>query len=110
MVEIPLRTGSGLNDRLHWRSMASRAKKERHAAWLILKGSGFGNWDVPCTVRMVRRSSGSLDSDNLQGALKSIRDGIADALGIKDNDPRVTWEYAQEKCKRGIFGVRVEIT
>lgn len=76
---------------------------------MLTKGCGFGGWDVPCTVKMIRLSSGKLDSDNLQGALKSIRDGIADALGVKDNDPRVTWEYVQEKCRRGEFGIRVEI-
>lgn len=35
------------------------------------------------------------------------RAGVADALGIDDRDPRVTWRYAQEKAKG--YAVRVEI-
>jgi hypothetical protein len=50
-----------------------------------------------------------LDDDNLQGALKSVRDGVADAYGIPDNDSRITWRYSQERCGRGVFGVRVTI-
>jgi hypothetical protein len=60
-------------------------------------------------VTITRLSSGVLDDDNLQGAAKAIRDGIADKLGINDNDKRVQWRYAQEKCKRGQFGIRIEL-
>jgi hypothetical protein len=45
-----------------------------------------------------------MDSDNSIGSLKSVRDGVADALGIDDGDPRLTWEYRQET---GPFGVRI---
>jgi hypothetical protein len=41
--------------------------------------------------------------------MKGIRDGVADAYGIPDNDPRIRWEYAQEKCKRGTYGIRIEV-
>lgn len=60
-------------------------------------------------VKLTRYSCGTLDDDNLRGSLKSVRDGVADALGIADNDGRVRWEYAQEKCKRGAYCVRVQI-
>jgi len=65
--------------------------------------------ELPCTVKMSRLSSSKLDDDNLQGACKAIRDGIADKIGFPDNDPRIVWLYGQEKCKRGDFGVRVLI-
>jgi hypothetical protein len=39
----------------------------------------------------------ALDDDNLAAGFKSVRDGIADALGIDDRDPRVTWAYAQQR-------------
>lgn len=63
---------------------------------------------LPARILLVRLSAGTLDDDNLRPALKSVRDGIADRLGIADNDPRVTWDYAQERCKRGQTAVRVE--
>jgi hypothetical protein len=55
-------------------------------------------------------SSVLCDDDNLQGACKAIRDEIARLFGV-DDGPRgpITWAYAQEKCKRGTYGVRVEI-
>jgi hypothetical protein len=45
-----------------------------------------------------------MDGDNSIGSLKAVRDGVADALGIDDGDPRLTWEYRQET---GPFGVRI---
>lgn len=107
-VHLPLKTVAGLNAREHWRKRAKRVKAERLTARLVL--TPHAKPDVfPVVVRMVRLSPGTLDSDNLQGAAKAIRDGVADWLGIPDNDPRIDWQYGQERCKRGWFGVRVEI-
>ena len=103
---IPVKTVAGLNAREHWRARSGRVKKERTAA-AMLTPSGIG---LPCVVKMLRLSSSKLDDDNLQGACKAIRDGIADKIGFPDNDPRIVWLYEQEKCKRGEFGVRVQIT
>lgn len=103
---IPVKTVAGLNAREHWRARSGRVKKERTAA-AMLTPSGIG---LPCVVKMLRLSSSKLDDDNLQGACKAIRDGIADKIGFPDNDPRIVWLYGQEKCKRGEFGVRVLIT
>lgn len=58
---------------------------------------------LPCTIRMVRISPRVLDDDNLQTALKHVRDVLADLLipglarGRADNDPRIRWEYEQKK-------------
>lgn len=103
---IPIKTGSGMNDRIHWRARARRAKQQRSTAWMV-----FARTDkpLPAVVTLVRMSAGVLDDDNLQGALKSVRDGVADAYGIPDNDSRITWRYSQERCGRGVFGVRVTI-
>lgn len=49
----------------------------------------------------VLQTAGKLDSDNLPGAFKHVRDGMADALGIDDGDARLAWSYAQVKAKRG---------
>jgi hypothetical protein len=103
-VLLPLTTGRGLNDRMHWMQRARQTKKQRSAAWLLVP-----KHPLPCVVTITRLSAGKLDDDNLQGAMKAIRDGIADRLGIDDADKRVRWQYAQEKCKRGESAVRVEI-
>lgn len=63
---------------------------------------------LPCVVTITRlANSNGLDSDNLLSSAKGIRDQIAAWLGVDDRDPRVTWEYAQERAKE--YGVRVEV-
>jgi hypothetical protein len=101
-VQLPLRTNNGLNAREHWAARSRRVKKERDMARLCTP-----IMPLPCEVTIVRISPGELDDDNLRGALKGVRDGIADRFGIDDRDPRVTWVYAQERAKG--YAVRVEL-
>ena len=61
-------------------------------------------------VTLTRIAPRALDDDNLRGALKACRDGVADWLAIDDRDPRVRWEYAQRKGKPGQYAVAVEVT
>ncbi len=108
-VTVPIRTVSEANRRDHWAKRAKRAKVQRFAAFVHIEiacGSRIASSLVPCAVTMTRLSARNLDDDNLRGALKAIRDGVADALAVDDRDPRVTWEYGQEK---GPAGVRIEI-
>lgn len=69
----------------------------------------------PCGVRfnitLTRRSAGELDDDAVGAALKSVRDQVAAILGVEnDRDPRYRWTYRQEKSRRGVFGVNIEIS
>lgn len=100
-IVLPVRTVSTLNMREHWAVRARRARQHRAATLVVPR------MPVPCTVTLTRLAKRTMDGDNLQGSLKAIRDGIAVRLGVDDADPRVTWEYGQEKA-RG-YGVRVEI-
>ena len=101
---LPIKTVTGLNAREHFRVRAKRVRAERAAVALIVKPF----W-TPCIVRMVRLSPALCDDDNLQGAMKAVRDEIAKINGVDDGPTGpITWVYAQEKCKRGTFGVRVE--
>lgn len=103
-VTLPVATVSEANRRDHWSTKAKRAKRHRTAARAMCPLV-----PLPATVRLVRLSTRTLDDDNLRGALKAVRDGCADRLGVDDRDPRVTWEYAQE---RGVpvGAVRIEIS
>lgn len=89
------------------------AKYKAETKWIFgMKTQGFTS-DVIADgfiVTLTRLSSGTLDGDNLQGALKAVRDGVADGLWMDDKDSEAMhWRYAQEKCKRGYYGVRVKI-
>jgi hypothetical protein len=107
--EIPVRTVSESNGREHWARKARRVSLHRGTA-RILARSYCADFDLPAVVRIARVAPRELDDDNLRGALKAIRDGIADAFGVKDNDPRIEWQYAQERGKPKAYSVRITIT
>lgn len=127
-VVVPIRTTSKTNDRDPWPVRAKKTKAERDAtALVVLTVAGnrrmrlearvhkkamrysFAEAPLPCTVTLTRQSPRALDDDNVRGALKAVRDEVAAFLGVDDRDPRVRWEYAQEKTTAGTYGVRVLI-
>lgn len=106
LVRVPIRTVSGLNAREHWRVRSKRVKGERSAvAWAM---SCTEPCALPCVVTLTREGKGTLDTDNLQGAAKAVRDAVADWLGCNDNDPRIEWRYAQTKAKD--YAVLIEVS
>lgn len=100
---VPIATVSEANRRDHWATKAKRAKGQRLALYLATKRA-----ELPCVVTLTRVGPRRLDDDNLRGALKACRDGVADRLGVDDADPRVEWRYGQE-VRRDQRGVLVEI-
>jgi hypothetical protein len=111
---LPLHLPSVANLREHWAKRSKRAKVHRlwgfcasrraqtEAAWPWPWQDDFESLEV--TIRRV--APRALDDDNAASAAKGLRDGIADALGVDDRDPRVTWRYEQRK---GPSCVEVEI-
>jgi hypothetical protein len=59
-------------------------------------------------ISLVSYRSRLLDSDNLQGGLKPLRDAIAATLGFDDGHSAVRWEYGQVES-RGEQGTAVKI-
>lgn len=110
-VILPLHTHNSTNNRRHWRFVWTRSKRERGTAAMLVRNQLVRNGvKPPAVVTITRLSAGELDDDGLRSALKSVRDGIADAFGVDDSARSpLRFEYAQEKCKRGAYAVRVEI-
>lgn len=109
MIWLDLKTVNEGNTRSRWRDRARRAKHQRLFARsrtaLAVKGV-----KLPIVVHMCRVGARKLDSDGVPSALKAVRDGIADALGIDDGrDDLITWEYSQEYGAGLTHGVRVTI-
>ena len=102
IVHLPIATVSESNRRDHWQVKRKRAKAQRTMAATLVPRFG-----LPCVVTLTRISPRALDDDNLRGALKHVRDGVADRLGIDDRDPRVEWRYAQRKG--AVKAVEVEL-
>lgn len=99
-----------LNVPMHWRKKARIVKALRSNAAAILFFASKYPPMLPCIIYLTRIApSNGLDGDNLQGALKPVRDGVADYLQVDDGSPLVTWEYAQERGPKGEYAVRIEI-
>lgn len=98
---VPIRTKPMNNTREHWASRAKRVKMERgatRAAWL---GVGSTSPTLPCAVTLIRVAPRKLDGDNLQSALKAVRDEMAEIIGVDDGDESmVTWLYEQRQPER----------
>lgn len=107
--EIPVKAVSLTNEHTHWRKKASTAKSQRKAGYLYAIQARIRTLPFPMVITMTRIAPRPLDSDNLPPSMKSIRDGISDALGIDDRDPRVEWEYKQAKRKPKEYAVIIEV-
>jgi hypothetical protein len=95
------------NDHTHWRNRQKRARIQRIVACYAACGYDVHQVTPPVVVTITRMGKGTLDSDGAVISAKHVRDGIADALGVDDGDPRVTWVVKQERAKE--WAVRVEI-
>lgn len=108
VVELPgLRLASEANTRAgaHW----ARTKRTEAARAAVARAMPTALPPLPLRVCVTRRAPGTLDDDNAASAAKATRDAVAAALGVDDADPRVVWRVAQERTKRGVYGVRVTL-
>lgn len=112
MVIVPVRTRSETNMREHWRARHARRKDQRQkSGWMMLAALRAEGIGVPCVVTLTRIApSRGLDDDNLRGALKAVRDGVSDALGVDDRDPRVTWLYGQRRGSKEQWAVEIAVS
>lgn len=111
---IAVKTTNPLNGSWgHW-TAKSRARKAQRggtvAALTTAHGSAVGVV-YPVEIHLVRVApSNGLDDDALPASLKSIRDGVTDWLGLKDDrTPLIRWTYSQRRGKRGEYAVEVSI-
>lgn len=104
-LAVPMRTERGMNAREHPMSRHRRVKAEKDViAWELVNAQ---RPPIPCTCLLTRVApSKGLDDDNLAGALKSVRDAVADWLGVDDaRRELVRYRYTQT---RGPWGVRIQ--
>ncbi len=116
IINLEIKVVSEANVRCHWAERAKRVKQQRETAFWATQARrmelGYYN-DKILTITLTRKSKRFLDDDNLSGAFKAIRDGIADALWpnlpayTRDNHSRCIWIYTQEKSDSP--GIRITI-
>jgi hypothetical protein len=116
-VVVPLRLVSEANSHAHWRQRQKRAKEQRFVVTSALRFAdcydsfrGRLATGTECAqVHLHRVAPRALDSDNLQGAFKHVRDAVAEFLGLDDRSGRYEWVYGQQKARPKEYGVRVMI-
>jgi hypothetical protein len=99
----------------HWAAASKRAKRERINTYYEMRCAFKGPMTLqeimgPILIRLTRKGpSSGLDShDNLRGSFKAVVDGVCDWLGIKDDDPRLHFEYTQGRADRWRVVIEVE--
>lgn len=105
---LPIRLVSVANQREHWAKRAKRTKSHRGTAKLALAYHA-SRVPLPVDICITRVAPRMLDMDNCVASMKAIQDGIADAFCIKDNDPRIRFEYAQERGKPKEYAVKIQV-
>lgn len=106
-----------LNRRDHWavRRRRMTAQKAATAAALVTVGREVRDRlraAARVTVRFVRIGGKRMDSDNLVGGFKAVRDQVARWLGVDDGDEsRLAFEWpAQAPGTTGEKGFRIELS
>lgn len=104
-AEIDTRVLSEANRRDHWAARNRRFRDQAEALRAALMSSPFSaaKWPTVLPVEITWTHVGrTMDSDNLAGAFKGLRDALAQWFGIDDGDPRLTWLYAQRPGPAGV--------
>lgn len=96
---IECRTVSEANQREHWAVKFKRNKSQQEATWWAIFDAGLhkGCFSSAESLRVTFERIGrtKMDSDNLAGAFKHIRDAVARWLDVDDGDERIHWVYRQ---------------
>lgn len=118
--EAPVRIESEMNRREHHMARYRRFKQQRHDVWLSWLDVGRKRHMIPravlagganLTVTLTRIAPRKItdEHENLRSGFKAVVDEIAKLVGLDDGDPRIRWEYRQEKGAPKQYAVRVRI-
>lgn len=114
IVKIPIRLVSEANSSEHWTKKSKRHKIQKFLVTSYLKTKVIP--ELPFCVTLTRFAPRPFDGDNLQTAFKYVRDALSEYVtgcnqaGMADSDPRITWEYKQEKTTGKEHYITIEIT
>lgn len=111
-VYIPMHVPSAANLREHWATKHRRVSRQRLVVGAEVRNALHARHVLPpIEVSLCRVAPRPLDGDNLQSAFKSIRDGVTDGLGLRDDRERVglSWSYSQRKGKPKEHAVEIRV-
>lgn len=111
-IELPIKIVSEANNRDYYRKKGERVKRQKRITTDHLQRVPKVNLsDNDEFIIQLTRLKGyrqkDMDSDNLQGGFKAVRDAIATWIGIDDRSDRMSWQTFQTKGYKP--GIRVQI-
>lgn len=112
IMRFDIKTVSEANQREHWAKKLKRKKSQQETfswMWHVLKTCGKAKVQLPAVVTFTRFSCKELDSDNLAGSFKHVRDQLAKEIGIDDGSDQIRFEYKQERIAKREHYFTVEI-
>lgn len=107
-MRFDIKTISEANAREHW-SGKHRRKVAQQGTFAMLWRAYRPSVSLPATITFTRYSCNVLDSDNLAGAFKHVRDQLAKEIGVDDGSDKLKFEYRQERIKKRQHYFTVEI-
>ncbi len=102
---------SEANQRCHWAVRKKRFADQAEMLLYCLAVTRMGTQPKPrppMTITMTRLGGKGLDSDNLAGAFKAVRDTLCRWLSLDDGDKRLRFLYKQKPGKMEP-GIRIDI-
>ncbi len=96
--------------------MFARAKEKRQRRFLTRLSLAYMQRQLlaaiaegPIAVTITRIAPRPFDIDGAWASAKNVIDGVADTFGVKDNDPRLSWDVRQRRGKPKEYAVEVLI-
>ena len=111
--DIPIRVANRLNKQHSGWARSRERKAHREAVVFTMRTKIHGRsglkllMPLAVTLTKITPRGRPLDSDGLQSALKTVRDSVAEVIGVDDGNSGYIWRYAQEFGRE--HGVRVRI-
>lgn len=107
-MRFDIKTVSEANQREHW-AVKARRKRSQQRDFSILWKTQKQVIELPATFTFTRYACKLMDSDNLAGAFKHVRDQLAKEIGIDDGSDQIRFEYKQERIAKREHYFTVEI-
>lgn len=117
-VVMPCKLVTGPNSRMYY---MKRARINKQQAWTLamliqaalpsdFKSNAMQQYAVTFTRIAPARGRWQMDSDNLHGCCKALRDQVAKMFHLDDGNERWTWKYEQAAGRDYEVRCRIEVT
>jgi hypothetical protein len=114
---LDIYTTSEKNVREHWAKKSKRTRQMRglvkQALWGRLQEARraiSGGLRLEIRLSRIAPSNGLDASDNLPVALSAVKDGVADALGLRnDEHAQIVWAYDQARSAPRVYAVEIRV-